>query len=91
MHAFIAAAVVVACAVLRLPPAAWAVVFLAIALVVAVELLNAAVESVVDLVSPEDHPLAKRAKDIAAAGVLVAVAGAVAVGLCVALWAAGRG
>ena len=82
---------VVAGAVLRLPPAAWAVVFLAIALVVAAELLNAAVESVVDLVSPEDHPLAKRAKDIAAAAVLVAAAGAVAVGLCVALWAAGRG
>ncbi|MDQ6943588.1 MAG: diacylglycerol kinase family protein [Candidatus Eremiobacteraeota bacterium] len=91
IHAVVAVAVVVAGAVLRLPPAAWAIVFLAIALVVAAELLNAAVETVVDLVSPDDHPLAKRAKDIAAAGVLVAVAGAVAVGICLAFWAAGRG
>ena len=91
IHAGVAAAVVLAGAVLRLPPAAWAIVFLTIAFVVAAELLNAAVETVVDLVSPEDHPLAKRAKDIAAAGVLVAAAGAVAVGICVAVWAAGRG
>jgi diacylglycerol kinase len=77
--------------VLRLPAAGWAVLFLTIALVVAAELLNAAVESVVDLVSPEDHPLAKRAKDVAAAAVLVAVAGAIAVGVCLVLWATGRG
>jgi undecaprenol kinase len=91
IHAGIAAAVVVAGAVLRLPPLAWALVFVAIALVVAAELLNAALEAVVDLVSPEDHPLAKRAKDVAAAGVLIAAAGAVAVGVCLAVWAAGRG
>ncbi len=91
IHAAVAGAVVVAGTVLRLPPAAWAIVFLTIALVVTAELLNAAIEAVVDLVSPEDHPLAKRAKDVAAAGVLVAVAAAVAVGICVALWAAGRG
>ncbi|MEA2785648.1 MAG: hypothetical protein QOF71_1752 [Candidatus Eremiobacteraeota bacterium] len=91
IHAVIAAAVVGAGVALRLTAAAWAVVVLAIALVVAAELLNAAVESVVDLVSPEEHPLAKRAKDVAAAGVLVAAAGAVAVGICVALWATGRG
>jgi undecaprenol kinase len=91
IHAAIAAAVVVAGAVLRLPAAAWAILFLAVALVVSAELLNAAVETVVDLVSPEDHPLAKRAKDVAAAGVLVAAAGAVAVGICLAWWAVGRG
>ena len=91
IHAVVAAAVVVAGAALRLPPAAWAILFLAIALVVSAELLNAAVEAVVDLVSPGDHPLAKRAKDVAAAGVLVAAAGAVAVGICIAVWAAGRG
>jgi len=91
IHAVVAVGVIVAGIVLRLPAAAWAIVFLAIALVVAAELLNAAVETVVDLVSPDDHPLAKRAKDVAAAAVLVAVAGAVAAGVCVALWAAGRG
>lgn len=86
----VAAVVVVAGAVLRLPAAAWAILFLTIALVVATELLNSAIESVVDLVSPEDRPLAKRAKDIAAAAVLVAAAGAVAVAICLALWLGGR-
>ena len=90
IHAVVAVAVVVAGAVLRLPAAAWAIVFITIALVVTAELLNAAIETVVDLVSPDDHPLAKRAKDIAAAAVLVAVTGAVAVGICLAFWAAGR-
>ncbi len=90
IHGVVAAAVVVAGALLRLPAAAWAVLFLTIGLVVAAELLNAALESVVDLVSPEDHPLAKRAKDVAAAAVLVAAAAAVAVGFCLVLWATGR-
>ena len=60
--------------------------FVAIALVVVAELLNSAIESVVDLVSPDDHPLAKRAKDVAAAAVLVAAAGAVAAGVSVLVW-----
>lgn len=59
---------------------------LAVAGVIAAELLNAAVEAVVDLVSPAEHPLAKRAKDIAAAGVLVAALGALGVGLALAVW-----
>ena len=41
--------------------------------VVVVELINTALESVVDLASPEIHPLAKRAKDIASAAVFVAL------------------
>ena len=91
IHAVIAAAVLVAAALLRLPPLAWAIVVLTLALVIAAELLNSAIESVVDLLSPDEHPMAKRAKDIAAAGVLIASAGAVAVGICLAVWAlAGR-
>ncbi len=46
-------------------------VLLLIALVLGLELLNTALEAVVDLVSPGYHPLAKAAKDVAAAGVLV--------------------
>lgn len=73
-------------ALLRLPPWAWALLALAVSGVIAAELLNAAVEAVVDLVSPEEHPLAKRAKDFAAAGVLVAALGAVGVGAALACW-----
>jgi diacylglycerol kinase (ATP) len=42
-------------------------------LVLIVELLNSAVEAVVDRVSTEDHPLAKRAKDLGSAAVFLAL------------------
>ena len=63
---------------LRVPPAP---VALACALVLALELVNTALEAVVDLVSPQPHPLAKVAKDAAAAAVLLASFGALVVGL----------
>lgn len=47
-------------------------VILAIFLVLVTELLNTAVEAVVDLVSPEYHSLARAAKDVAAGAVLMA-------------------
>ncbi len=49
----------------------WAIVLLCCGVVLCAELLNTAIETVVDLVSPEYHPLAGRAKDIAAAAVWV--------------------
>ena len=57
------------------------VLFGAIALVVVSELLNTALEAVVDLVTPEYHPLAKVAKDVAAGAVLVAAVNAALVGI----------
>jgi diacylglycerol kinase (ATP) len=50
-------------------------------LVLSLELINTAVEATVDLASPELHPLAKRAKDFAAAAVLIAVLFSTLVGL----------
>jgi len=43
-------------------------------LVLIVELLNSAIEAAVDRVSPDMHPLSKRAKDIGSAAVMVALA-----------------
>ena len=56
---------------LRLDPLSWAIILLCCGMVISAELVNTAIESVVDLVSPEFHPLAGRAKDIAAASVWV--------------------
>ena len=61
----------------------WAIVLLCCGCVVTSELLNTAVESVVDLVSPEFHPLAGRAKDISASAVWIISITAAVVGLCV--------
>lgn len=69
---------------------AWALIVIAVALVWAAEFLNTALEAVVDLASPDKHPLAKVGKDIGAAAVLIAALNAVGVGLLVLgppLWA----
>lgn len=56
-------------------------VVLSSALVLSLELVNSAVEALVDLISPGQHPLAGAAKDLSAAAVLVAALGAAFVGL----------
>lgn len=69
--------------VLRIDAASWAAVLAMIGLVLCAELLNTAIETVVDLVSPDFHPLAKRAKDLAAGAVLVLCAFVAAAGLVI--------
>ena len=78
-------------AALLIPLALWlpasgtgkALMIASVLLVLIVELLNSAIEAVVDRVSLERHPLAKRAKDVGSAAVFVALANVVAVWGCV--------
>ena len=58
----------------------WALVALAVAGVWATELVNTALETLTNLASPDYHPLAGRAKDVAAGAVLLAALGALVVG-----------
>lgn len=67
-------------AYLKLTLIEWCIVVLAIALVIGAELFNTAIETIVDMVSPEKNPKAKLAKDISAAAVLALAIGAVIVG-----------
>ncbi|MBO0360368.1 diacylglycerol kinase family protein [Hymenobacter sp. BT186] len=67
----------------HLSPTEWALVALAVGLVWGLELANTAVEAVVNLVSPEYHPLAGRAKDVAAGAVLIGAVAALIVGLLI--------
>ena len=62
---------------------AWAILILTITAVWMAEFLNAAVEAVVNLASPEFHPMAKVAKDVAAAAVLLGAVASVLVGLLI--------
>ena len=80
IHALATVLVVVAGVVLRLSPVEWGLVALAIAGVWAAEAINTAIEALVDLASPEHHPLAARAKDVAAGAVLAAAIGSAVVG-----------
>ena len=79
IHVGITLAVLLAGWWLGITRSEWLVVVLLIGAVLCAEALNSAIETVVDLASPQLHPLAGRAKDLAAGGVLLlAIAAAVA-------------
>ena len=61
----------------------WVAVLLCIALVLAAEGINTAIESLADALHPEEHPLVGRAKDAAAGAVLLCAIGAAVVALIV--------
>ena len=61
----------------------WAILILTITAVWMAEFLNAAVEAVVNLATPEFHPMAKVAKDVAAAAVLLGAVASILVGLLI--------
>ena len=61
----------------------WSIIVLVIFLVIGAELINTAIERLVDLASPEFHPLAKQAKDVAAGAVLVFALASVIIGLLI--------
>jgi undecaprenol kinase len=72
--------VLAALLLLRPPPLWWALVALAGALVMASELVNSALERLADHLHPDTHAAIRIAKDCAAAAVLIAALGALAVG-----------
>jgi diacylglycerol kinase (ATP) len=61
----------------------WALLILAIGMVWLSEFINSALEAIVDLASPQIHPLARVGKDVGAAAVLIAAITAAATGLLV--------
>lgn len=80
VHFLAAVAVLLVALLLRVSALDFVLLAFAVTLVLFAELINTALEVVVDLVSPQFHPLAKRAKDVAAGAVLVASIGAVVMG-----------
>ncbi len=90
IHLSIAAAVVALGMWLGLSLTQWAVLTLTIGFVLVGEMLNTVAETLVDLVSPGYHPLAKVVKDVTAGAVLITAIISVIVGLLVLgppLWA----
>ncbi len=71
VHILATITVVILGLVLEISPVEWLICFLIIGLVIATELINTSIEAVVDLTCPETNPLAKVAKDTAAAAVMV--------------------
>ncbi len=90
IHLSIAAAAIALGLWLGLSPDQWALLTLTISFVLVSEMLNTTMETLVDLVSPDYHPLAKTVKDVVAGTVLLTAITSVIVGLLVLgppLWA----
>lgn len=82
-HLIAAMAVIIAGIVLGITRTEWIMVVMCIGTVIAAELFNTAIEKLVDLVSPERHPVAGRVKDIAAGAVLICAVAAAIIGLII--------
>ncbi len=67
--------------ILKAPSIEWALIILVIGLVISAEILNTAIEIMVDIYCPFYHPLAKISKDVGAAAVLFTALISVLVGL----------
>lgn len=81
IHLLLSVAAVALAAGLGFSGVEWAILALTIGVVFAAEALNTAIEVLTDLVSPDYHPKAKAAKDVAAAAVTLVALAAVGVGL----------
>lgn len=83
LHLFASAAVVFVGLFLGITKTEWLILTLTMGLVITFELTNTAIEEIVDSFTDRVHPSAKKAKDVAAAAVLVAAITAVIVGLII--------
>jgi diacylglycerol kinase (ATP) len=83
IHAAATVAIVCVGLMLRLSALEWCWIVLAIVAVWTAEALNTAFEFLTDVASPTFHPIAGKAKDVAAGAVLLAAIGASVIGLLV--------
>jgi diacylglycerol kinase (ATP) len=83
IHAMVSLLVIILAFWLGIGRQDWAVIIGVIALVWTAEFLNTALEAVVDLASPQQHPLAKVGKDVGAAAVMIAATASVLIGLLI--------
>jgi len=83
IHITMAGSVLLAAVFLKCTSLEFPVILLTIVLVITLELVNTSIEAAINLVSPENQPLAKIAKDLGAASVLVSAIISVAVGVLI--------
>ncbi len=83
VHLAVALIIIIASIILRISAVEFAMIFVAITGVFIAEMFNTVMELCIDLASPEYHPLAKIAKDVAAGAVLLNAILSVIIGLFV--------
>ena len=82
IHLLVTVCALTVASTLRFDAWRWALLIQTIGLVLVAEGLNSALESTVDICSPEIRPLARQAKDMAAGAVLIATFCSIISGLC---------
>jgi diacylglycerol kinase len=83
IHLIVAFLVVIAGSFFKINLTEWCLCLLCFGLVMGAEMVNTALENIVDLVSPQKHKLAGKAKDIAAGAVLITAIVSAIVGLII--------
>ncbi|KAA6347443.1 Undecaprenol kinase [termite gut metagenome] len=83
IHSILAITVIIAGFCFNITKTEWAIVVICCGLVIAAEAVNTAIERLVDLVSPDYHPLAGKIKDMAAGAVLICAIASAIVGLII--------
>ena len=83
IHLFIATCVLIAGAVFKISTSEWIAVIFCIGLVIALELINSAIENTADLISKEKNETIKKIKDLSAGAVLVAAIASAIIGLII--------
>lgn len=83
IHLFVGLLVLICGFIFHINLTEWMLCLLCFGLVLGMEMMNTAIENLVDLVSPEQHPLAGKVKDIAAGGVLICAILSVIIGLLI--------
>ncbi|WP_019415861.1 diacylglycerol kinase family protein [Paenisporosarcina sp. TG20] len=83
IHIFVATVVIVSGSFSHLSKNEWIFIIFCISGMISLELVNSAIEKVVDLASPEIHALAKQAKDMSAAAVLVFACASAIIGILI--------
>lgn len=83
IHIAVLVAVVTAGLAFGITAGEWCICLICFGTVLMAEAMNSAIEAIADLVMPDRHPLIKKAKDVAAAGVLFTAIAAAAAGLII--------
>jgi undecaprenol kinase len=83
IHLFLAVIVILLGFILSITVTEWLFIILAIGGMLVAEMMNSAIERVVDLTTQDYHPLAKQAKDMAAGAVLLFAVASVSIGILI--------
>lgn len=83
IHVFIMLFVILSGFLLKISKQEWIICIILFSIVIAGELFNTAIETVVDIIMPEQNEKAKIAKDVSAGAVLVLAIGSAIIGLII--------